>query len=214
MATAPQTSDFLADAANPPASEPPLAPPHPAARRLTERLGELKALDPVAATVRRVMSVPMQVEPVRKVLSGDWMGHALHPLLTDVVIGSWTSATVVDLVGGRRGEQAADRLAALGVLSAFPTIAAGWHDWTKVAERDAAGARIGLVHAVSNATGLALWSASLKARRAGDRRRGAALGVAGLGVVGVGGYLGGHLSYVHGARVQTADAGLSGAARG
>jgi uncharacterized membrane protein len=214
MVTPPQVSDFRADAAVPPASDPPLPPPHPAARRITDRLGELRALDPVVRTLKNVMGAPMQTEPVRNVLSGDWMGHALHPLMTDVVIGSWMSATVVDVVGGSRGEQAADRLAGLGVLSAFPTIAAGWHDWTKVAERDAAGARIGLLHAVSNAAGLALWTSSLKARRAGERRRGAVLGAAGLGVVGLGGYLGGHLSYVHGARVETADAGLSEAARG
>ena len=28
------------------------------------------------------------------VLRGDWLGHAVHPILTDAVIGSWTSATV------------------------------------------------------------------------------------------------------------------------
>ena len=28
------------------------------------------------------------------------LGHALHPVPTDVVIGSWTSATVLDVLGG------------------------------------------------------------------------------------------------------------------
>ena len=34
------------------------------------------------------------------VLRGEWLGHAVHPLLTDVVLGTWTSAHVLDLFGG------------------------------------------------------------------------------------------------------------------
>ena len=34
------------------------------------------------------------------VLRGDWLGHAVHPLLTDLVLGTWTSASVLDLFGG------------------------------------------------------------------------------------------------------------------
>jgi hypothetical protein len=34
---------------------------------------------------------------LKDALSGTWLGHALHPLLTDVVIGSFVSATLLDL---------------------------------------------------------------------------------------------------------------------
>ena len=39
----------------------------------------------------------------------------MHPLLTDVVIGSWTSATLLDVLGGRESEPAAEKLIAVGI---------------------------------------------------------------------------------------------------
>src|SRR5262245_32470025 len=54
---------------------------------------------------------------VRPWLSGDWLGHALHPLLTDVTIGCWTSAFVLDVVGGRAARRNARMLIGLGLLS-------------------------------------------------------------------------------------------------
>ena len=47
----------------------------------------------------------------RTLSSGYLVGHALHPLLTDVPIGMWTSALTLDRVGGRgrrRGGRPAD----------------------------------------------------------------------------------------------------------
>ena len=55
-----------------------------------------------------------------------------------------------------------------------------------------------------NATALSLYAASLAARRRGDTGRGRLLGLAGAGALGAAGYLGGHLSYVRGARVERA----------
>src|SRR5919202_1132084 len=52
------------------------------------------------------------------------------------------------------------------------------------------------------AAGLALFAASLAARRGGARGRGKLLALAGMGAVGVGGYLGGHLSYAQGVGVD------------
>ena len=37
----------------------------------------------------------------RSVLGGDWLGHPLHPLLTDLPIGFWTSSFVLDFAGKR-----------------------------------------------------------------------------------------------------------------
>ena len=48
-----------------------------------------------------------------------------------------------------------------------------------------------------------LFAASLAARAGGDRGRGKLLALAGLGAVGVGGYLGGHLTYAEGVGVDT-----------
>ncbi|MEZ5140082.1 MAG: DUF2231 domain-containing protein [Acidimicrobiales bacterium] len=126
-------------------------------------------------------------------LRGRWLGHRLHPLLTDVPVGSWTSAWVLDVVGGERAEPAADLLVAVGLAAAVPTVAAGWADWVTLprAER-----RIGLVHASANALATAAYAASLGARLGGRRATGRALGHLGAGVASVGGLLGGHLAFV------------------
>ena len=58
-----------------------------------------------------------------------WLGHPLHPLLTDLPIGFWTSAFVLDLVGGPGSRDASRQLVAWGVVSAVPTAAAGLADW-------------------------------------------------------------------------------------
>src|SRR5204863_9401585 len=56
--------------------------------------------------------------------------------------------------------------------------------------------------AAANATGLVLFGASLAARWGGARARGKLLALAGMGAVGVGGYLGGHLAYAEGVGVD------------
>lgn|GEM_PF-4849522 len=79
----------------------------------------------------------------------------LHPVLTDVTIGAWTSSFFLDLVGGHRGRAASRRPLGLGVLSAVPTIASGAADWLDV---DARTQRVGVVHALTNATATLLYA--------------------------------------------------------
>lgn len=38
----------------------------------------------------------------RGFLHGVWLGHPFHPLLTDIPIGAWTTALVLDLRGHER----------------------------------------------------------------------------------------------------------------
>ena len=76
------------------------------------------------------------------VAGGEWLGHALHPLLTDLPLGCWLSAGLLDLLGGRRGRPAAQRLVALGLLFVPVTAASGLVDWTSASDvRCAASAR-------------------------------------------------------------------------
>jgi len=135
---------------------------------------------------------------LKDALSGTWLGHALHPLLTDLVIGSFVSATVLDLVGGDRDGKAAQRLIAVGIASYPPTAVTGVNDW---ADSEPAGAgirRVGLAHAALNAAALGLYGASLAARRRGRTGRGKLLGFAGATALGAGGYLGAHMSFDQG----------------
>src|SRR5204862_7183388 len=103
---------------------------------------------PVAKLVKR--AAPPK-SPAKDVLSGTWLGHPLHPMLTDIPIGSFTSANVLDLIGGRAGQRAADRLVDLGLLSAVATAAAGAADWSDTYGEEQ---RIGVVHAASNLLGV------------------------------------------------------------
>jgi nitrite reductase/ring-hydroxylating ferredoxin subunit/uncharacterized membrane protein len=142
---------------------------------------------------------------VRDALSGTWLGHALHPILTDVVIGSWTSATILDLIGGDDDGAAASRLIGVGIAAYAPTALTGTVDWADSEAVDDRVRRTGLVHAVTNLGALGLYAASLAARRRGDHGRGKLLGLAGAGVLSAGGFLGGHLSFARGVGVnQTA----------
>ena len=139
---------------------------------------------------------------VRDLLAGTWLGHALHPLLTDVVVGSFTSATLLDVTGGDEDGGATERLIGVGIAAALPTAVSGSMDWADSEAVDSRVRRTGIVHAASNVTALGLYAASLAARRRGDRGRGKALALAGAGVLGAGGFLGGHLSFTRGVGVN------------
>lgn len=133
--------------------------------------------------------------PVRDVLAGRWMGHALHPLLTDVPIGAWTSSIVLDLAGGESAESAAELLIGVGLAAVAPTVLSGWSDWSAASVEDR---RVGLAHAAANIAATLCFATSLANRRNGHRRAGRLLSLTGAGALSVGGYLGGHLSYARG----------------
>lgn len=169
---------------------------------LAEALEEASALDPLGKRVGKTVRSLIEPGPLKDALSGTWLGHALHPLLTDVVIGSFTSANVLDLIGGDDDGRAAERLIGVGIAAYLPTALTGVTDWADSELGDPGVRRVGLVHAGSNAIALGLYGASLAARRRGDRTRGKLLGFSGAAVLAAAGYLGGHLSYAQGTGVD------------
>lgn len=157
----------------------------------TLRLEEATALDgPVQAIEPSIRSV-FGTGARGSLLRGEWLGHAVHPVLTDLVLGTWTSATVLDVFGGRDSSSAAQRLVGTGLLAVGPTAWTGWAEWSAAAPREK---RVGLVHAVTNAVAIGAYTASWLARRNGRHGAGARLALAGATVSGVGAYLGGHLA--------------------
>lgn len=163
----------------------------PAIVRWTLRLEGATALDrPVQALEPSIRSI-FGTGARGSVLRGDWLGHAVHPLLTDVVLGSWNSATVLDLFGGRGSSAAAQRLVGTGLLAVGPTAWTGWAEWSATGLREK---RVGLVHATTNAVAISAYAASWVARKNGRRGTGVRLALAGAAVSGVGAYLGGHLT--------------------
>ncbi|HEX5878351.1 MAG TPA: Rieske 2Fe-2S domain-containing protein [Actinomycetota bacterium] len=164
-----------------------------------KRLEEAEALDQPAEAVVAVVGPATRPRLVKNALSGTWLGHRFHPLMVPLPIGFWSGALLFDVVATRRARWAADVLVAAGVAAAVPTAAAGLSDW---ADAEPEGRRVGLVHAGCNTLALVCYSASLAARLLGRRKAGVGLGLAGATAISVGGYLGGHLSYVLGVGVE------------
>ena len=165
-----------------------------------ERLEQMEALDPIA---RRLQNIVRKVIPqdsqLKDALSGTWLGHPVHPPLTDVVIGAWVSAGYLDLFGGENSKDAADRLVALGVVAGIPTAMTGLSDW---AELFNGLRRLGSLHAIANTTALGLQSMSWLARKKGRRGLGVGLSMMGAGVATGSAWLGGHLSFRKGVGVD------------
>jgi len=72
-------------------------------RRLPELAEGAEALDAPGDALSTVVSRLVPPGSLKDALSGTWLGHALHPVLTDLPIGFWTSSLMVDFFGGRRG---------------------------------------------------------------------------------------------------------------
>ena len=166
--------------------------------RLVRQVEHAQALDEVGETVGKKVRDTIAPGAVKDALSGTWLGHAFHPLMTDVVIGALLSASILDLLGGDRDGKAAERLIAVGIATYPPTALSGANDWADTEVVDSRIRRVGLAHAAANVAGLTFYAASLSARRRGRRGRGKLLGYMGAGALGVGGYLGAHMSFVQG----------------
>lgn len=171
--------------------------------RAMRRLEQESALDQAVAFLERV-SEPLSAPALRDLLLGRSAGHALHPAMTDLPIGLWTSAGLLDLVGGRRSRPAAQLLIGAGVLATLPTALTGLAEWreTRTAER-----RVGVAHAALNTAAISLYAASWAQRRSGRQSAGRALGLAAAAFVSASGYVGGHLAV--GRKVGYRDPSLS-----
>ncbi|HZR12925.1 MAG TPA: Rieske 2Fe-2S domain-containing protein [Acidimicrobiia bacterium] len=161
-------------------------------RETLHRIENTPALDSAGKALQAAAGPLTRSDTTKSALSGTWLGHRLHPLLTDVPIGAWASAAFLDVFGGRHSSKAARRLVGIGILAALPTAAAGLSDW-----EDTYGGeqRIATTHALVNATGLTLQLLSWRARGKGHGLRGRMFSALALGAVVAGGYLGGHLVY-------------------
>jgi nitrite reductase/ring-hydroxylating ferredoxin subunit len=165
---------------------------------LVDKLESAAALDSYGKKVGKTVRDNVPRGPVKDTLSGTWLGHALHPLLTDVVIGSFLSASLLDWLGGDGDGSAANRLTSVGIAAYGPTALTGVNDWADTEIADDAVRRVGLIHAATNSTALAIYTGALVQRRRGNRGKARLLSAAGGAVLGFGGYLGGHLSFAKG----------------
>lgn len=170
--------------------------------RLATTIESAERLDGAVEALRRIADAVVPDGDARDALHGRWLGHALHPMLTDFPLGTWMSASLLDLVGGERSRTASRRLLTFGVAAAVPTIAAGLADYLSSTQRQR---RVGVVHAAVNSTAFALYGASLAARHRDRHGVGVALGLAGGLTATAGGFFGGHLSLARDAGLRATE---------
>jgi nitrite reductase/ring-hydroxylating ferredoxin subunit/uncharacterized membrane protein len=167
-----------------------------------ELINKQSWLDPVADQLQPRVATALgrdgSIGPqVANVLHGTWLGHPLHVVLTDVPIGSWTAAAVLDLIEANTGNRAlgrgADAAIKVGLVGAAASALTGLADWSKIG--GGAPRRIGLVHGLLNATATVCYVVSLRHRRHRSRLAGRRFAWLGFIASGVSAYLGGHLVY-------------------
>jgi len=170
-------------------------------QRLTPWLDRQRWLDTTAdalqPAVRRAFDAlgPAR-RHVKNFLHGTWLGHPLHPALTDIPLGAWTATLVLDAIGDRPGRpgvsRAADVSLGLGLAGAVGAAATGLTDWS---DTDARPRRIGVAHAALNGGATLLFAASLLCRGRAHRDTGRGLALAGYLAVIAAAYLGGELAF-------------------
>lgn len=141
---------------------------------------------------------------IKDALHGVWLGHPLHPALTDIPIGAWSSSFILDLLslGHKRTLQhGADATLSIGLVGALVSGLAGLADWQETYGRER---RIGLLHGLLNTAALGLYTASLVLRRRKRRGRAILFSSLGYGTVLLSGYLGGELVFGQGTGVNHA----------
>ncbi len=140
---------------------------------------------------------------IKDALHGTWLGHPLHPAITDVPVGSWTVALVLDLLEARGSveyQAGADAAVAIGLLSSIPAALSGMTDWSSTRGK---AQRVGALHGVLNLSAAALYASSYAARKAENREAGRWLSFLGYGLLMASAYLGGELTYTQGVGVKT-----------
>jgi nitrite reductase/ring-hydroxylating ferredoxin subunit/uncharacterized membrane protein len=184
-------------------------PQNPPIRHLIAQVVESQTwLDKLAAPLQswllKLYGQPGQ--PNRKIknfLNGTWLGHALHPVLTDVPLGAWSSTLLLDVAWFNNEDagvaQGADISLTLGILGAAGAAVTGFTDWSDLEGTDR---RVGIAHGLLNSGVLVANIGSLILRLTGKRRAGVYLSTAGYALSLFSAYLGGELAYAKGIGVN------------
>lgn len=144
----------------------------------------------------------------RSLLNGTWLGHPLHPVMTDVPVTAWILTVVFDIIwlisptNNKWAAYAAFVAVIAGLVGALGAIATGFTDWSDTYGPER---RVGLIHSMFNASATILFLISFILRLVagpGDGVAAAILGFVGLACVFYAAYLGGDMVYRLGTNVN------------
>src|SRR5262249_23160869 len=125
-----------------------------------DKLGDLisgqRWLEPVETALGAIANTIFDkatpfAQRVRNFLHGTWLGHPLHPVITDVPVGAWTTATVLDAYELSTSDEnfaaASDFAVGFGLIGAAGAAVTGLNDWNYTSEKPR---RVGALHAAIN----------------------------------------------------------------
>jgi nitrite reductase/ring-hydroxylating ferredoxin subunit/uncharacterized membrane protein len=136
--------------------------------------------------------------PIKDALNGTWLGHPVHPVVTDVSVGAMTVAAVFDVVGQ---DGAADVALATGLAGMAASAVTGAAD---AVDTEGRPQLLATVHSTLMITSFGAYVVSFLLRLGprGGRPLARLLAFAGYGVMTAGAYVGGDLVYREGNQVD------------
>ena len=133
-------------------------------------------LEPVADVLQKIVGGTYKAlgEPghaLKTFVHGTWLGHPLHPVITDIPLGAWTLAVLFDVIYLFRGTHgwvsAADLTIFVGLLAALGAAVTGYTDWNETVDRER---RVGIAHGLLNTVVIVVYLVSLIIRVSGGSR--------------------------------------------
>lgn len=146
--------------------------------------------------------------PIKSLLNGSWLGHPLHPVLTDVAVGGVILTAIFDILwlAGHStvawSPRAAEATLIAGLAGMAGSIVTGLADW---ADTYGPERRVGLIHGALNILAFVVFIVAFLLRlSAADGRSivGAIIGFVVLGLISLAAFLGGDLVFKHGTNVN------------
>jgi nitrite reductase/ring-hydroxylating ferredoxin subunit/uncharacterized membrane protein len=176
------------------------------------RVADSPAIDRIAEPLSKVVRSAYDAggpagRQAKNALHGVWLGHPLHPVLTDVPIGAWTTALALDAAanGDPGMRRAATFAIGVGLTGALGAAVTGLTDWS---ETDGQSRRAGLVHGLLNLTATTMFATAFALRRKDSHDSGRTWAWTGYAIALGAAYLGGDLVYGQRIGVTNANTGF------
>lgn len=152
-----------------------------------DSLGWLQRLSDRATAIAAPTRKRLEPSGLLDLLHGRWLGHALHPALSDLPVGLWGGSLMLYLVDR---PDAAAILSLAGSGASLGTLVTGVADWTVT---DGHERRVGLLHGLLNTGALVIQLGSPAAHFSGANTAAVACSAASFTVTLGAAHLGGHL---------------------